>query len=64
MLCMRLRRYLMQNNFEPTQLKDAKFVLLKELQYAEQIHVRQKEHSEELKKSHSLLDKIKRFFRG
>ena len=53
----------MQNNFEPTQLKDAKFVLLKELQYAEQIHVRQKEHEKELRKSLSLLGKIKKFFR-
>ena len=53
----------MQNDFEPSQLKEAKFVLLKELQDAEQIHARQKEHREELKKSYSLLDKIKSFFR-
>ena len=64
MPCTRWRRYLMQNNFEPTQLKEAKFVLMKELQDAEQVHIRQKEQREALKKSHSLLDKIKSFFRG
>ena len=53
----------MQNDFEPTQIKEAKFVLLKELQDAEQIHVRQKEHEKELRKSLSLLGKIKKFFR-
>ena len=53
----------MQSDFEAKEIKNAKAVLEKDLQVAEQIHARYKEHKEKLRKSLSLLAKIKIFFR-
>jgi hypothetical protein len=53
----------MQSDFEAKEIKNAKAVLEKDLQVAEQVHARYKEHKEKLRKSLSLLAKIKNFFR-
>ena len=53
----------MQNDFEPLNIKQAKNILLKDLEVAEHIHSIQKEQQKIFVKKISLWNRIKNFFR-
>jgi len=54
----------MQNDFEPRNIKQAKNILLKDLEVAEHIHTMQKEQQKAAIKKTSLWNRIKSFFRS
>jgi len=53
----------MQNDFEPRNIKQAKNILLKDLEVAAHIHSLQKEQQRIFVKKTSLWNRIKHFFR-
>jgi len=53
----------MQNDFDPRNIKEAKNILLKELETAEHIHSNQKEIQKTAVKKPSLWHRIRNFFR-
>jgi hypothetical protein len=52
----------MQNDFDPLNIKQAKNILLKDLEVAEHIHTMQKEQQKAAIKKTSLWNRIKSFF--
>ena len=53
----------MQNDFDPLNIKQAKSILLKDLEAAEHIHTIQKEQQKLYSQKPSLWHRIKSFFR-
>ena len=62
MPCMRLRRCLMQSDFEAKALQNAKALLDKELKMAIHLQQLQEEKNKKKQKKPSLFSKIKGFF--